>query len=87
MLNYYYHKNRSSRFDRFKFLFPELPFWGEWKITQAIDGEHTHKDDWRYAWDFVITDDADNEYSDSGDFLEDYFLNRLSKNLIYSLWD
>jgi len=71
--NYYYHKNRSSRFDRFKFLFPELPFWGEWKITQAIDGEHTHKDDWRYAWDFVITDDNDEEYSDSGDFLEDYF--------------
>ena len=71
--NYYYHKNRSTRFDRFKFLFPELPFWGEWKITQAIDGEHTHKDDWRYAWDFVITDDDDKEYSDSGDFLEDYF--------------
>jgi len=71
--NYYYHKNRSTRFDRFKFLFPELPFWGEWKITQAIDGEHTHKDDWRYAWDFVITDDDEEEYSDSGDFLEDYF--------------
>jgi len=71
--NYYYHKNRSSRFDKFKFLFPELPFWGEWKITQAHDGKHTHKDDWRYAWDFVITDDSDKEYSDSGDFLEDYF--------------
>jgi urea transporter len=71
--NYYYHKNRSSRFDRFKFLFPELPFWGEWKVTQGFNGEHTHKDDWQYAWDFVITDDEDKEYSDSGDFLEDYF--------------
>ncbi len=71
--NYYYHKNRSSRFDRFKFLFPELPFWGEWKITQGIAGEHTHKEDWQYAWDFVITDDNNKEFANSGDFLEDYF--------------
>ena len=32
--NYYYHTNRKSRFEEFKYLFPELPVYGEWKISQ-----------------------------------------------------
>jgi hypothetical protein len=61
--NFYYHQNRKTRFEKFKYIFPELPVFGEWKISQGFDGDYTHKDDWKYAWDFVITDDSGKEYS------------------------
>ena len=70
--NYYYHTNRKSRFEEFKYLFPELPVYGEWKISQDFNGEHTHKDDWKYAWDFIIVDKKGNQFTGSGDFKEDY---------------
>lgn len=71
--NFYYHQKRKARFDNFKYLFPELPFFGEWKVTQAFNGEHTHKDDWKYAWDFVVVDKDDSQYSNAGLALEDYY--------------
>jgi urea transporter len=71
--NYYYHQNRTSRFDKFKYLFPELPFWGEWQVSQGIDGGITHKDDWKYAWDFVLRGEDNKEYSSTGTEPEDYY--------------
>ncbi len=71
--NFYYHQNRKSRFGNFKFMFPELPFFGAWKVSQAHDGDITHKDKWRYAWDFIIEDDNNNQYSALGEKVEDYF--------------
>ncbi len=70
--NYYYHKNRKSRFDKFKISYPELPVFGEWFISQAFDGKYTHKKDWRYAWDFVVVDHEEKEYSGAGNKFEDY---------------
>ncbi len=70
--NYYYHSSRTARFKDFKYLLPELPFHGLWKVSQAFDGEYTHKDDWRYAWDFVITDESGKEYSNNGNSRSDY---------------
>lgn len=71
--NYYYHQKRKERFENFKFIFPELPFYGEWQVSQAFDGEHTHKGDWKYAWDFVVVDDKKNQFANKGDLAEDYF--------------
>lgn len=71
--NYYYHTTQLKRFEKFKKLFPELPVFGEWTVSQGIDGAVTHKEDWKYAWDFVITDDKDKEYSNTGLALEDYY--------------
>ncbi len=71
--NYYYHKRRKSRFENFKYLFPELPFFGEWKVSQGFNGEHTHKGNWKYAWDFVVVDKEDSQYSNDGTELEDYY--------------
>jgi len=71
--NYYYHNVRKNRFERFKFLFPELPFFGEWFITQGHDSEPTHQDDWKYAWDFEIKDDDNSLYKDDGESIEDYY--------------
>lgn len=71
--NFYFHQSRKSRFENFKSLFPELPVFGEWRISQAHDGEYTHKDKWRYAWDFVITDSDGKQFSDEGLNLSDYY--------------
>ncbi len=49
-----------------------LPFFGQWTINQGHKGKHTHKDDWQFAWDFVIEEEG-NEHSDDGTKVTDYF--------------
>ncbi|MBU0560854.1 MAG: urea transporter [Bacteroidetes bacterium] len=71
--NIYYHSVRKARFERFKYLYPELPVNGEWKISQGIDGELTHKDEWKYAWDFIIIGESGNEFENEGNSVEDYY--------------
>jgi urea transporter/murein DD-endopeptidase MepM/ murein hydrolase activator NlpD len=71
--NYYYHQKRKARFENFKYLFPELPFFGEWKVSQGFNGEHTHKDDWKYALDFVVVDKNDSQFSNTGQMAADYY--------------
>ncbi|MBK9291905.1 MAG: urea transporter [Bacteroidetes bacterium] len=51
----------------------KLPFWGAWKVTQAFDGEITHKDAWRHAWDFEMTDEEGKTFKGDGLRCEDYF--------------
>lgn len=48
------------------------PFHGEWRVTQAFHGPHTHKPPWQHALDFDI---AENEQSHggSGALREDYY--------------
>lgn len=50
----------------------KLPFWGIWKVSQAHDGEHTHKEGWRYAWDFEMEYEG-SEHSGNGDLVEEYY--------------
>ncbi len=71
--NYYYHKTRVERFSKFKLIFPELPFMGVWKITQAFDGKYTHKNEWKYAWDFEITDEENSFFETTGKEPSDYY--------------
>lgn len=57
-----------------KLFFPvSLPFFGEWSIMQAHNGEYTHKDDWQHAWDFVIIDSDGKQFKNEGNVIEDYF--------------
>lgn len=65
-------ENYKERFKDEKFISLSLPFFGKWKVNQAFDGEHTHKGEWRFAWDFVIDQDG-KVFKDSGDFLTDYY--------------
>jgi hypothetical protein len=58
--NLYTHINARERFRHSRFFPISLPFWGEWTVTQAHDGDITHKKEWRHAWDFEIADDAGN---------------------------
>jgi len=66
----------QERYKRFSSLgVPQfaLPFQGEWLITQGHKGEHTHKLDWAYAWDFEMQDNRGLRYAgdpgDTGDYL------------------
>lgn len=71
--NYYYHQNRKSRFDRFRNLFSELPFFGEWSVSQGIDGDITHKGAWKYAWDFVILNEGGTQHAGQGVSLQEFY--------------
>ncbi len=75
--NFYYHHNRLSRFERFKAAVPELPFFGEWRVSQGHNGTITHKDKWRFAWDFVVVDEKGKEFSGSGTAIQDYYCAKL----------
>ncbi|MBI5397736.1 MAG: urea transporter [Verrucomicrobia bacterium] len=50
-----------------------LPFAGRWTVWQAFDGQWTHKGSWRYAYDFVITDERGETHRGDGSKLEDYY--------------
>jgi murein DD-endopeptidase MepM/ murein hydrolase activator NlpD len=71
--NLYAFQNHVLRFgSSFKMPFC-LPFYGEWEVTQGHNGEHTHKENWRHAWDFEITDDEGKTYQGKGDYPDDYY--------------
>lgn len=49
-----------------------LPFAGRWTVWQGFDGPWTHQGAWRYAYDFVVTDDAGGTFREDGTRLEHY---------------
>jgi len=49
-----------------------LPFNGTWIVTQGFDGPMTHKEDWRFAIDFVIPGSKGKLHKGSGSDLVDY---------------
>ncbi len=53
-----------------------LPFSGAWTVWQGFDGRWTHQGLWRFAYDFVITDDVGKTHQGSGRELEDYYCYR-----------
>lgn len=63
-------RNRLAHLEKIEM---KLPFWGFWKVTQGIDGHHTHKESWRHAWDFEMIDGEGKTYRKKGDQLEDYY--------------
>ena len=50
-----------------------LPFSGKWTVWQGFNGKWTHKGSWRYAYDFVITDEKGKTYRNNGENLTDYY--------------
>lgn len=71
--NLYYFISNAQRLSSNVFPDFQLPFIGEWSVSQAHDGKITHKNEWRHAWDFVIRNDKDEQYKNDGDFVEDYY--------------
>lgn len=70
--NLYTFKNESDRFRYLQYFPVKLPFWGEWIVSQGHDGEYTHKDEWKHAWDFVIQGNDEKTFKNEGENLEDY---------------
>ena len=70
--NLYANLNFYKRFGDHLQIPIHLPFFSKWKISQAHDGEFTHKNDWKHAWDFVI-ENNNQEYKNSGKHVEDYY--------------
>jgi urea transporter len=71
--NLYSYQNFMERFGKESPVPVFLPFYGEWIVTQGHDGEYTHQDRWRHAWDFEMTDEEGKNWKNSGDFREDYY--------------
>jgi urea transporter len=69
----YNYNNYLSRFGALPWFAMKLPFWGEWKVTQAHQGAHTHKKEWQYAWDFEIEDEEGKVFDKSGNRPEHYY--------------
>lgn len=65
------YKNRLAHW--FENVPVQLPFFGEWTVSQAHDGDITHQGDWRHAWDFVIEPKDGEQYKNEGDLVEDYY--------------
>jgi len=71
--NLYFFKNASELFKELQYVPISLPFFGEWTVSQAHEGEYTHKAEWRHAWDFVIEDENQKQFKGKGDFVTDYY--------------
>ncbi|MEZ4444242.1 MAG: urea transporter [Polyangiaceae bacterium] len=66
------HLSRVRRFGDAAWLPFRLPFRGEWVVTQAYDGEHTHKGLWRHGLDFEGVGRDGARYRGDGATLRDY---------------
>lgn len=71
--NLYKHKNRLERFKNDTYFHIHLPFFGDWNISQGHAGKYTHKDDWQYAWDFVVTDETKKTFRPPGENAGDFY--------------
>lgn len=71
--NLYNQKNHQSRFDLTAFIPVYFPVMGEWTVTQAHDGEQTHRDDWRHAFDFEMMDQNASRFENDGIETRDYY--------------
>lgn len=70
--NLYSYLSFVKRFKQQKDIGISLPVKGKWTINQGHKGKHTHKEEWRHAWDFVVMQDGE-EFKNKGTELDDYF--------------
>lgn len=70
--NLYAFRNWQERFARSTLFKIALPFFGEWTVSQGHKGEHTHRGEWRHAWDFMIEDEEGNTYHGEGRDTSEY---------------
>ncbi|MFN7312296.1 MAG: urea transporter [Bacteroidota bacterium] len=71
--NLYTHLNQSQRFKNNKAISLQLPFYGEWLVSQGYDGDITHKGEWKHALDFVVADETKHTYKLPGKSVTDFY--------------
>ncbi|GAB3908854.1 hypothetical protein GCM10028803_45320 [Larkinella knui] len=72
-INLYSFRNHQQRFGKSTYVEIGLPFFGEWSVYQGYNGKYTHKEAYRFAWDFVIRDAADKTFRTTGHTPDDYY--------------
>lgn len=68
----YKHLNTTKRFAHAHLAKLQLPFWGEWQVSQGYNGNITHLGNWSEALDFVITSD-EKTYMEPGVQCSDFY--------------
>lgn len=71
--NLYTYQNNRGRYSRFLYVPLNLPFWGNWSVTQGYDGAFTHVGEWKHGLDFMILDHDGKSYNHYGNRCEDYY--------------
>lgn len=71
--NLYHNLSGQGRFKNYRPIGISIPVFGDWSISQAHDGAHTHRGEWKDAWDFVIVDEKQNQFKNEGKLHEDYY--------------
>lgn len=69
----YKHLTTTKRFAHAYLAKLQLPFWGEWKVSQGYNGSITHLGNWNEALDFVITDEDEKTYKSHGVKCADFY--------------
>jgi urea transporter/murein DD-endopeptidase MepM/ murein hydrolase activator NlpD len=71
--NLYAFINGAERLKNLVYHRLQLPFIGQWMVSQGHDGGITHKGDWGKALDFVILDEQMKTYRGDGTRVEDFY--------------
>ena len=71
--NLYHNLSGQGRFKNYRTFGISIPVFGNWLISQAHDGKHTHRGEWKDAWDFVIVDEYNKQYKNEGKNQNDYY--------------
>jgi urea transporter len=66
-------RTRRERFVPADRLGLPLPVGGRWLVTQAFDGPHTHRGDWRHGLDLEAVDEDGRRYRTTGTTPEDFY--------------
>lgn len=71
--NHYKYYNSLERFSAETYYHIVLPIMNEWHISQGHSGNITHKEDWKFAWDFDLRDIDNKSFRLPGDTLNDFY--------------
>ncbi len=71
--NLYAYHHRLERYKNDTYFHIHLPFYGEWFVSQGHEGKITHKEDWRFAFDFVVVDETQKTFKGSGEEVNDFY--------------
>jgi urea transporter/murein DD-endopeptidase MepM/ murein hydrolase activator NlpD len=71
--NLYQLRTNAGRFHSPDYLPVSLPVMGEWTVSQAYDGEHTHKGEWGQAIDLIMFGNSGKQFRGEGIIAREYY--------------
>lgn len=71
--NLYHYLNNAFRLQHSHHIRLQLPFLGQWMVSQGYNGNITHKEDWSKALDFIVVDNQLKTYTNYALKPEDFY--------------